>query len=134
MADNFVGGVEGAYWWFLGLDNNLGVDVQGKVELLHSWLHNYCLLKGDDRLVRKDGTDDFSMHKCYTKILEARLKYFNEGVVRYNWESSVWPIICNRVPTQIICRKNVYTCFALCTCARAEEGADHHFCTCNFTS
>lgn len=45
------------------------------------------LMNQFDRSVWRDGSDQFSVRVCYTKILDLHLRYFTEGV--FNW-NCVW--------------------------------------------
>lgn len=69
--------------------------VHGSEQQLGLLKHSQIMEEGD-RLAWKDGSEVFSAHTCYTKVLTVRLKMINEGVAFFKWDS-VW---INVVPTK----------------------------------
>lgn len=82
------------------------------IRLLLKDLEEQSLLESSDRLLWYDGSNIFTVKSCYNKVLEVRLRFYNEGMVHYNWsrlclksvplqvDFLVWLLICDKVLTQ----------------------------------
>lgn len=147
VADNFIGRTAAGCSWFLVLSNNLNLEDKQKLADLQCLLQGFEPKGDTDYLVWNDGEVVFTVRSCYLKILDVRLKFFNEGVFRYDWESVwetktpskvsflLWLIAQDRVLTHSIVQKKGFRLASMCElCYNEVEDTNHLFCKCAVSS
>lgn len=91
VADYFVRMGDGEQRWELSFTNTEATIPDNEVGLLSEILVAKTPTAGEDKIHWLDGSEKFNVNICYKKILGLRLKYYNGGVMHYNWKR-VWSI------------------------------------------
>lgn len=133
--------------WFLGIGDIHGGIISEEDRDLLLLLDKSVPSEGTDRLVWDDGSDIFTVRQCYTRILDLRLRFFNNGIHRYDWSRVwisvlpskccflVWLIIRDKLLTQRNLQKRGFSLPSRCELCYTEiEDTDHLFCTCEVSS
>lgn len=96
-----------------------------------------------ERLIWLDGKDGFSVSICFDKILQARLRFFINGVCAANWTKVwlkqilvknsflLWLLVRGKALTQEGLRHRGVALASSCIfCRSSVESADHLLCRC----
>lgn len=140
-----VGNFQGS--WNLGIDFTVVEEERVNFGFLLSFVQDCHPQSVLDKLQWSDGSEIFSVKECYRRILYYRLRFFNEGIFHFNWETIwvkllplkiaffMWLLVRNGVLTQDNLQRRGFKLGSRCVFCHLElESANHLFLSCSFTS